>query len=202
MDNIGFVYRWSDSSNGKYYIGSHRGDINDGYIGSGYYFKKAYKKRKECFSREILYIGKDYIELEEFILQELDCKNDINSYNLTNSARGVSMQSEESKRKISKSKKGNTFFSKEHRQKLSLAKKGELHPCYGTQGYTKGMKHSINSRLKMSKSKSRKVFCELKNKTYQSVKEASLDLGVSASHINNMINGHRVNKYKLTIIHT
>ena len=98
MNNIGFVYRWSDSYNGKHYIGSHCGDISDGYIGSGSYFKKAYKKRKECFSREILYIGKDYIELEEFILQELDCKNDINSYNLTNNARGVSMQSEESKR--------------------------------------------------------------------------------------------------------
>jgi len=200
MNNIGFVYKWTDLYNGKYYIGSHRGDINDGYIGSGYYFKKAYKKRKECFSREILYIGKDYIELEEFILQELDCKNDVNSYNLTNNARGVSMQSKETKIKISESKKGNTFFSKEHRQKLSLAKKGKLHPCYGTQGYVKGMKHSKESKLKMSKSKSRKVFCELKNKTYQSVKEASLDLGVSVSHINNMINRYKVNKYKLTII--
>lgn len=197
MENIGFVYKWNDFYNGKYYIGSHLGDVNDGYVGSGSYFKKAYKKRKECFSREILYIGKDYIELEEFILQELDCKNDINSYNLTNNARGVSMQSEESKRKISKSKKGNTYFSKEHRKKLSEKKKGELHPCYGTEGYYKGMKHSKESRLKMSKSKRRKVFCELNNKKYESVKDLSLDLNISISHINNMINGNSPNKYKL-----
>lgn len=50
MNNIGFVYRCRDSYNGKYYIGSHCGDISDGYIGSDYYFKKAYKKKKKCFA--------------------------------------------------------------------------------------------------------------------------------------------------------
>tara|TARA_R110000803_G_C11845025_1_gene305095 strand:- start:73 stop:675 length:603 start_codon:yes stop_codon:yes gene_type:complete len=200
MENIGFVYKWNDFYNGKYYIGSHLGDVNDGYVGSGSYFKKAYNKRKDFFSREILYVGKDYIELEEFFLKELDAMNDKNSYNLTNNARGVSIQSEESKLKISQSKKGNTYFSKEHRRKLSEKKKGKLHPCYKTNGYVKGMKHSEESKLKMSKERSRRVFCKLKNKTYQSVKDASLDLGASISHINNMINGYKVNKYQLTTI--
>ena len=197
MNKDGFVYRWYDSYNGKYYIGSHCGNTNDGYIGSGIYFKKAYNKRPEAFSREILYIGKNYNELEEFILCELNAMNDTNSYNLTNSARGVSLHSENSKLKISKTKKGNTHFSKDHREKLSQKKKGKLHPCYGTEGYRKGAKHSQEAKLKMSKAKTRKVFCELNNKTYQSVKEASLDLNISISHINNMINNHKVNKYKL-----
>ena len=200
MNNIGFVYKWTDLYNNKYYIGSHRGDVNDGYIGSGSYFKKAYNKRKDFFSREILYVGSDYRELEEFILEELNAMNDKNSYNLTNKARGVSMQSKESRLKISKSKKGNTYFSEEHRNKLSQKKKGNLHPCYGTDGYRKGIKHSKESRLKISKSRRRKVFCGLNNKNYESVKDLSLDLNISISHINNMINGNKPNKYNITTI--
>jgi len=41
------------------------------------------------------------------------------------------------------------------------------------------------------------VFCELNNKKYESVKDLSLDLNISISHINNMINGNSPNKYKL-----
>ena len=54
MPYYGFVYKWTDSSNGKSYIGSHHGKIDDGYIGSGIAFKRAYNKRPECFTREIL----------------------------------------------------------------------------------------------------------------------------------------------------
>ena len=51
--DTGFVYKWYDTSNDMYYIGS-KGDVNDGYIGSGTSFLKAYNKRKESFFREIL----------------------------------------------------------------------------------------------------------------------------------------------------
>ena len=90
----GFVYKWIDSSNQMYYIGSHKGSPNDEYIGSGIHFNRAYSKRPEMFSREIIYNGVDYRELEEFILEELDAEKDTMSYNLKNSAMGGHMGTE------------------------------------------------------------------------------------------------------------
>ena len=39
----GFVYKWINNIDGKYYIGSHKGTKTDGYIGSGIVFKQAVK---------------------------------------------------------------------------------------------------------------------------------------------------------------
>tara|TARA_R110000744_G_C18992076_1_gene520696 strand:- start:53 stop:571 length:519 start_codon:yes stop_codon:yes gene_type:complete len=94
MCDMGFVYKWSDSSNEMYYIGSHKGTPNDRYIGSGIHFNRAYSKRPEAFSREIMYNGVDYRELEEFVLEELNAMNDSMSYNLKNSAMGGHMGAE------------------------------------------------------------------------------------------------------------
>ena len=122
----GFVYRWHDNSNNMYYIGSHKGNPDDGYIGSGVYFKRAYNQRPDSFSREIMYQGKDYLELEEFILQELDAMNDSKSYNLKNAAIGGKLDDsvyerqrrklkgkklpEETKKKMSESKTKYSLF--------------------------------------------------------------------------------------------
>jgi hypothetical protein len=54
-----------DTKKKKFYIGSHKGDINDGYIGSGQYFKYAYTKRPEDFKRRIL----EFVNFED--LKEL-----------------------------------------------------------------------------------------------------------------------------------
>ena len=54
MNYYGFVYKWTNVRTGKMYIGSHHGKDDDGYIGSGVYFKKAYNKEPEAFTREIL----------------------------------------------------------------------------------------------------------------------------------------------------
>ena len=83
----GYVYKWVDSTNGMWYIGSHNGTRAD-YIGSGVYFKKAYDLIPDKFSREIIYKGNDFRELEEFILEELDAMNDPKSYNLINNWKG------------------------------------------------------------------------------------------------------------------
>lgn len=53
-DYFGYVYKWVDSVNGKFYIGSHHGDINDTYIGSGVLFRRAYNKRPEAFTMEVI----------------------------------------------------------------------------------------------------------------------------------------------------
>lgn len=51
---FGFIYLWYDTIKKKYYLGSHIGSLNDGYIGSNAHLKNAYKKRPETFKRRIL----------------------------------------------------------------------------------------------------------------------------------------------------
>ena len=50
----GFIYIWMNTERKKFYVGSHRGSIDDGYIGSGTLFKKAYEKNPSVFKRRIL----------------------------------------------------------------------------------------------------------------------------------------------------
>ena len=54
MKYFGFIYEWIDSTNGKTYIGSHKGSIEDSYVGSGKLFKRAYDKRPDKFNRKII----------------------------------------------------------------------------------------------------------------------------------------------------
>ena len=125
-DAIGFVYRWHDSSNGMYYIGSHKGSPDDGYLCSSKYMKSAYKKRPECFSRDVMYIGKDFVELEDLILRTLDVANDKKSYNLasfaTFNSSGVRRTSD-TKKKQSEVRIG-MKFTDEHRKKISISLNG------------------------------------------------------------------------------
>jgi hypothetical protein len=72
-----FIYRTTNLTNGKYYIGRHSTkNINDGYIGSGRYFVNAVKKYSvENFSREILEYSQTSEELwlleEKYITKEM-----------------------------------------------------------------------------------------------------------------------------------
>lgn len=181
MEYEAFVYKWTDSSNGKMYIGSHKGSIKDGYVGSGKIFKRAYKKRPECFKREVLYTGsyESVIELEEFILIELDAASSKEYYNLKNAAIGgkttVYKRTEKHRRILSEIKKGNNYgvgVKHDH--------KGDKNPFYG---------------------KRKKVYCESNKKTYNDRNEAAKDLGYhSANYISKMISGERKNKYGLSYI--
>lgn len=81
-----FIYKTTNKINGKYYIGMHKtDDLEDGYLGSGTYFKRALEKYgRENFKREIL---ENCNSDEEMHLAEAryiteDVINDKNSYNL------------------------------------------------------------------------------------------------------------------------
>ena len=163
----GFVYKWIDTSNDMYYIGSHKGFPDDGYTGSGKFFKRAYSKRKDFFKRKIIYIGEHFRELEEFILEELDSKNDKQSYNLKNCAIGgptrTGMKNSLSHRKkLSKANKGKKL-KKETKDKLRLVNLGKKHSAdtiakmsesrSGNKNHFYGKSHSANSIKKMSESK-------------------------------------------------
>ena len=109
----GFVYEWTNTKNGMKYIGSHKGTIDDGYIGSGVYFLRSYNKEPNIFVRTIIYTGSNFRQVEEDILMELDVKNNPLYYNLKNTSIGGwehAHNNEEIKLKrntsISKSKKG------------------------------------------------------------------------------------------------
>lgn len=93
-DYIGFVYEWTNLQNGKKYIGSHKGSTEDGYIGSGIHFSRAYNKNPKYFQRTIL----EYVTVNDkkFILeQEQKWLNSVNEislnesyYNLSSTAGG------------------------------------------------------------------------------------------------------------------
>ena len=132
MKYFGFIYKWTDSTNGKSYIGSHAGSINDYYKGSGTLFKRAYKKRPEAFTKEILeYVYEDnrekLLEVEQKYLDKIDWSN---TYNLVLTARGGSIkgrkQSEVEKERRSVANKGKNH-TKESKKLMSERKKGKTY---------------------------------------------------------------------------
>jgi group I intron endonuclease len=119
---FGFVYLWKDIKNNKFYLGSHQGRLDDGYVGSGSpHFKNAYAKRPETFRRRILEtlnfeVHKELRIREEYWLAMVKLEELGNKYyNLKRYAGGGDIISELSQEK-----------REQHREKSRLAwKKGE-----------------------------------------------------------------------------
>lgn len=199
MKDIGFVYKWVDSSNGMWYIGSHKGNPDDGYIGSGTRFTNAYSKRPESFNRQIIYIGSDYRELEDFILEELDAANDTKSYNLKNKACGFDTGKNNPKFGGNKGKDNPRYgkkVSEETRLKMSKNcpdRNGENNAFYGKS-------HSEESKKKIARANNRAVFIESINMSFHSIAEASRFLGVSKSRLYNILYGNTKNHIGITYI--
>jgi hypothetical protein len=69
MEKYGFVYIWYDKKHKRYYVGSHWGHENDGYVCSSTWMMKAYKIRPDDFKRKI--IKKIYTSRKELMEEEL-----------------------------------------------------------------------------------------------------------------------------------
>lgn len=112
-----FVYRWTDHTTGKVYVGYHKGTPDDGYISSGQYMLEEYRKRPADFSREILFFGsqEEAFDLEQKLIKNL-IKNSENTYN-----KRFGGQAEP----WNKGKSG--CYSEETRKKISLAGMGRKH---------------------------------------------------------------------------
>lgn len=54
MEKYGFVYIWFDRKHKRFYVGSHWGSEDDGYICSSNWMRDAYRKRPIDFRRRIL----------------------------------------------------------------------------------------------------------------------------------------------------
>lgn len=92
MNYIGFIYMWTNNINSKKYVGSHKGKIDDGYVGSGKAFKKAVKKYGlNNFSRQILefvYDENDLLKIEQKYLSLYNCAESTEFYNISSNAHG------------------------------------------------------------------------------------------------------------------
>lgn len=88
------VYKTTNLTNNKIYIGLHTtNDINDGYLGSGLFLKKAIKKYgRQNFSKEILFIfnnKEDMVKKEkELVTEEFCLRKD--TYNMVKGGYGLS----------------------------------------------------------------------------------------------------------------
>lgn len=206
-NNIGFVYKWVNTKNNKWYIGSHFGSLEDGYTASGVAINKAFKKYGiDSFVRDVIYTGDDYKEKEESFLIELDAANDPLSYNLKNTSIGgdvwVGRKETEEYRmylsKISQPGEKNGMYGKSHTEEVKnlLREKAIGKEAWnkGLKGYMseehalafsrKGFKHSEKTKQKMSEKRkdsqnpnAKKVTIE--GVTYKSIKEASIVTGLS-----------------------
>jgi hypothetical protein len=118
-DYFGYVYEWSNTKNGKKYIGSHYGSVDDPYIGSGKLFKPAYYKNPSNFKLKILeYITEDnkktVLKIEQKWLDTVvNIRENKTYYNLNNYAIG-----------------GSSHITKHHIQKRSNTLK-QIHKKYG-----------------------------------------------------------------------
>ena len=130
------VYKTTNTTNRKYYIGKHkqRGLDFDGYLGSGKVLLESIRKHgKDNFIRETLEICKTdndcYVQEEKHLCEHL---HDSNCYNLVPGGRGTGSgkdhplygktRSEETKRKISEANTGN-IVSEERKNRISQSMK-------------------------------------------------------------------------------
>lgn len=191
----GFVYLWINTKNGMKYIGSHRGDVSDTYIGSGTYFKRAYNKNSEYFERKILYVGDNFLEVEDYLLKKYNVANNKDYYNLKNDAIGgwahcnndlvLSKRAEA----ISKSKKGKVPAC------ALRDKNGQNNPMYG-KTHSKETKDKIASKRKGVANKKYPVIELTTGMYFEKVIDAANYYGVNPSTMSVLIRNERITRGK------
>lgn len=187
IDYFGYVYEWINTKNGKKYIGSHYGSVEDHYTGSGKAFKKAYNKNPTVFQITILeYLilndKKLLLQTEQKWLDSIpNIRENKNYYNLNNYSMG-----------------GSSHITEKHIKKRAKTLK-EKHTLYGLSESEKtSYKQKIETRLNRI---SEKGFSEKEKeqhakygykieitspsgekKIYSSCGQASKDLGIDTQY--------------------
>lgn len=119
------IYKITNTKNRKIYIGKHQTlNVNDSYFGSGIALGNAIKKYgKKCFTKEVLYIFDNEIEMnekeKELVNEEFISTNQ--TYNIGIGGEGGShfkgkKHTEETKKRLSEIAKGQ-IFSEETKKK-------------------------------------------------------------------------------------
>jgi len=139
MNKYGFVYLWYDRKHRRYYIGSHWGTEEDGYVCSSNWMRDSYRRRPSDFKRRIL--KKIYTDRKELLIEEerflqMTKSNEIGKryYNLKRNTFSNAWYTDE-KQKLSVSEKiGRTNsisqlgkkHSEETKRKISKSNKGKI----------------------------------------------------------------------------
>lgn len=159
MEKYGFVYIWFDKKHKRFYIGSHWGNIDDGYICSSSWMKQAYDRRPSDFRRRVLKrdIPREHILEEEQRWLNMVSRDELGRryYNLNRNCL-YHWNNDPDKRltvgqKISKANKGRVSAAKgvpcseDRKQKLS-----DLH-----RGVPKNYIRSVETRAKISQNSKR-----------------------------------------------
>jgi hypothetical protein len=191
----GFVYLWENTKNNMKYIGSHKGNVNDNYIGSGVYFKRAYNKNPKDFNRIVLYVGEDFLEVEDKLLKIYNVDSDDNFYNLKNSAVGGWAHCNTDKIKIKRGKS----LSKSKKGKVPTCalrdKNGQNNPMYG-KTQSKETRENISNKMK-GRVNRKKSIIELTTKMhFEKVSDAAKYYGVSTSTMSVLIRNEVINRGK------
>lgn len=93
MKKYGIIYIWLDRKYKRYYIGSHWGNEDDGYICSSRWMRQSYKRRPSDFKRRIL--KRIYTNRKDLLIKESEFLKKIKNeelgtryYNLTKHLNG------------------------------------------------------------------------------------------------------------------
>lgn len=143
------VYRITDMTNGKIYVGKHMTeDLDDGYMGSGTYLLNAIRKYgRENFKKEILALCESEQAMNELeasiVTEDFVSRKDV--YNIAVGGHGgntkagyTDEQMQEYKQKISKARSNDSEETKRKRRESMM-----------------GQKRSLEARQKMSAAKTR-----------------------------------------------
>ena len=150
----GFVYIWMDRKHKRFYIGSHWGDENDGYVCSSRWMRQSYKRRPNDFKRRVVcrvYTNRnDLLEVEHHYL--LLIEDDLlgkKYYNLTKHLNGHWSTDEEKRltvgQKISKSSSG---VSRNCGAKRSESEKLHLKECAKKQYESQDNRELVSENLR------------------------------------------------------
>ena len=126
IDYFGFVYQWFDNKRKMWYIGSHHGPLDDGYICSSQQMRRAFKRRPADFTRTILEFNRINdcnitLQLEQKYLDKINnIKDDPRYYNKKNEAEGgwsfISKCHVDKRAKTLRSKHNKSGLSKKERE--------------------------------------------------------------------------------------
>ena len=187
INYFGYIYEWTNTKNGKKYIGSHYGSVEDCYIGSGKAFKKAYNKNPNLFKMTVLeYLTIDdkklLLELEQRWLDRIpNIRENKNYYNLNNYSMGGSSHITERHIK----KRAATLKEKHKKEGLSDAEKNSYKKKIETRLKRiseKGFTLKENEQHSKYGYQIEITFPNNEKKIYNSCGQASRELGIDTQY--------------------
>jgi len=149
---IGFIYVWKDKLRNMYYVGSHIGTPDDGYISSSRWLNFEYQYRPQDFRRRII----KEVDIENLKIEEYQFICMIKPHEFGKKYYNLKIGAPKGTTPWNKGTQG--IFSEEHRKKISQSKIGHAAWNKGTPNPL-GAKNGRKGAKKLSETaKGRKRF--------------------------------------------